>query len=243
MTGRPSLAERLAQVRATLPPQVRLVAVTKQISAGVVRLAYNLGIRDFGESRLQEAQAKQAQLRDLPGITWHFIGHPQTNKTRGILTHFAWIHGVDSLALAQRLDRTAGELGLTPRVCLQVKMRPDPQKFGWEPGDLRAALPVLDTLTHLQICGLMTLPPQDLSHPEIQTVFQEAQALAAAITAQGWSRIALTELSMGMSEDYLLAIAAGATIVRLGRILFGERPAEALPNSLQSEHRAAEFLS
>src|SRR4028118_2258788 len=118
MTG--LIAERIANIRQQLPAGVRLIAVTKQVPVDAMREAYAAGIRDFGESRIQEAELKQSQLQDLPDITWHLIGHLQSNKARKALEQFHWIHSCDSLNLAQRLNRLAAELSLRPKVCLQV---------------------------------------------------------------------------------------------------------------------------
>jgi hypothetical protein len=219
-----SIADRIEQIRATLPASVRLIAVTKQVSVAAMRAAYAAGIRDFGESRVQEAETKQTQLQDLPDITWHLIGHLQTNKAQKALAQFQWIHSLDSLKLAERLNRLAEPLSCKPHVCLQVKILPDPDKAGWMVPDLVADLSHLNQLTHLNIQGLMTIPPLGLTAAETLTVFQGAQALADEIKQQNWSNINMHELSMGMSGDYPLAVQAGATMVRLGRILFGDRP-------------------
>jgi hypothetical protein len=217
------IAQRLAVVRQQLPASVRLIAVTKQVSPAAMREAYMAGIRDFGESRVQEAASKQQQLQDLPGITWHFIGSLQSNKAKKALELFEWIHSLDSLKLAQRLDNLAQELSCQPQVCLQVKLLDDPTKSGWTVHELLDALPELNQCRHLQIRGLMTIPPLGLNEAEILSFFERTRELADKINRQNWSSLEMQQLSMGMSEDYLLAVRAGATMVRLGRILFGER--------------------
>jgi hypothetical protein len=219
----PSIAERIAALRQTIPAPVRIIAVSKTFPAQSIREAYAAGLRDFGESRLQEAIAKQAQLADLSDITWHFIGHLQRNKAKQALLHFPWIHSVDSLVLAQRLDDLAQAGGVTPNLCLQVKLRPDPQKYGWIPDDLMNALPSLHKLQHLNLCGLMTILPLDLTAAAQLLTFQELKNLAQAIQQHPTHSLPMVELSMGMSQDYPLAIQAGATMIRLGRILFGDR--------------------
>lgn len=219
------IAERIAFVRHQLPTSVRLIAVTKQVSASAIREAYVAGIRDFGESRIQEATDKQRQLQDLPDITWHLIGTLQSNKAKKALELFQWIHSLDSLKLAQRLDSLAEQLSCQPQVCLQVKLLNDPNKSGWTVPELLAALPELNQCRHLQIRGLMAIPPLGLKDSEILNFFEQTRTFAAKIQQQNWSRIQMQELSMGMSEDYHLAVQAGATMVRLGSILFGERPA------------------
>jgi pyridoxal phosphate enzyme (YggS family) len=217
------ITERIAHIRQQLPAGVRLIAVTKQVSVDAMREAYAAGIRDFGESRTQEAEAKVAQLKDLPNLNWHLIGHLQNNKAKKALEQFQWIHSCDSLKLAQRLNRIAAELSLRPQVCLQVKVVPDPDKYGWTVPELLADLPELDQCDAIQIQGLMTILPLGLSQQESLAVFEHTRELAEKIRQQNWSNLQMHELSMGMSGDYPLAVPAGATMVRLGRILFGER--------------------
>jgi len=219
------VAERIAQVRQHLPASVKLIAVTKQVPALAMREAYNAGVRDFGESRIQEAASKQEQLQDLPDITWHLIGTLQSNKAKKALEQFQWIHSVDSLKLAQRLDRLAQQVSCQPQVCLQVKMLSDPNKSGWSVPELLNDLPELNQCSNLKIQGLMTIPPFGLNDSEILSVFERTRELADKIKQQNWSHIQMQQLSMGMSDDYKLAVQAGATMVRLGRILFGGRPA------------------
>ncbi|NET02102.1 MAG: YggS family pyridoxal phosphate-dependent enzyme [Sphaerospermopsis sp. SIO1G2] len=217
------ISERIAHIRASLPPSVRLIAVSKKVSTELIREAYNAGIRDFGESRIQEATIKQAELQDLPDITWHFIGHLQSNKAKKALELFDWIHSVDNFKIAQRLNTLAEELEVNPPVCLQVKILPDPHKSGWMVSELLADLPTLDQCKNLRIQGLMTIPPLGLQDAEIVNVFHRTQKLAQEINDKNLSSIKIEHLSMGMSGDYQLAVSAGATMVRLGTILFGDR--------------------
>ena len=218
-----SIAERLDLLRQQIPPNVRLVAVTKTVSVEVIREAYAAGIRNFGENRVNEAISKQEQLQDLPDICWHFIGHLQTNKAQKALQHFDWIHSLDSLKLARRLNSLAAEMSERPKVCLQVKVMSDPNKYGWEVANLLQDLPELDRCENLNIQGLMTILPLGLSESETLAAFKATAALAEKIASQNWSNLEMNQLSMGMSADYLLALAAGATMIRLGRIIFGER--------------------
>jgi len=219
------IADRIATVTAELPPSVRLIGVSKKQPVSAIQTAYQAGLRDFGESMVQEAIAKQTELADLDDITWHLIGHLQSNKARKALEHFDWIHAVDSLKIANRLDKIAGEISRSPYCCLQVKMVPDPAKFGFTLEELWSALPQLNQLTHLKIVGLMTIPPLASSMAEVEAIFQRAKLLADQINQQGFDRVHISELSMGMSGDYPVAIAAGATLIRLGTTLFGDRPA------------------
>lgn len=221
MTG--SIAQRIAKIRQNLPDSVRTIAVTKQVSVEAIREAYASGVRDFGESRIQEAEVKQAQLQDLPDITWHLIGHLQSNKARKALEKFQWIHSLDSLDLAQRLNHLANSLCLSPQVCLQVKILPDPSKYGWSVPDLLTDLPALNRCDALQIRGLMTILPRGLDPAESLEAFKRTCELADKIKQQKWSNIQMQQLSMGMSGDYPLAVQAGATMIRLGQIIFGER--------------------
>ena len=223
MTG--LITERIANIRQQLPAGVRLIAVTKQVSVDAMQEAYVAGIRDFGESKVQEAEAKLAQLGDLPDLNWHLIGHLQSNKAKKAVEHFQWIHSCDSLNLAQRLNRLAVELSMRPKICLQVKVAPDPNKYGWTVPELLADLSELDQCDALNIQGLMTILPLGLSQQESLEVFERTRELAEKIRQQNWSNLQMQELSMGMSNDYSLAVQAGATMVRLGRIIFGERTA------------------
>ncbi|MGB3535636.1 MAG: YggS family pyridoxal phosphate-dependent enzyme [Microcoleaceae cyanobacterium] len=218
-----AITQHINQIRADLPPKVRLIAVTKTVSVEAMRAAYQAGIRDFGENRVQEAQEKQTQLQDLVDIRWHLIGHLQSNKAVKAIELFDWIHSVDSLKLAKRLDRLAQELTRSPQVCLQVKTLPDPDKFGWSENELLRDLPQLNELQHIKIKGLMTILPQGLEQSETKQAFERTRTLSEQIRQQNWSQIQMQELSMGMSGDYPLAIGSGATMIRLGQIIFGAR--------------------
>ena len=209
------LQQRLPMILGALPPGTRLLAVSKGQDAAAIRAAVALGQRSFGESRLQEALAKQAELADLPPLDWHFIGRLQANKVRPVLRAFGTIHSIDSLALAQRVARIAGEEGLRPQLLFQVKFRPDSAKGGFAPAELRAQWPQLLDLAPAVPVGLMTITPQGLSASESQDVFRDCRALVDSL--------ALGECSMGMSGDWREAAAAGSTWVRIGSALFGER--------------------
>lgn len=218
-----SISERITSISASLPPSVRLIAVSKTFAPEDIRAAYAAGIRNFGENRIQEAASKQAELQDLADITWHFIGHLQSNKAKKALELFDWIHSVDNLKLAQRLNQLAPQVGVSPQVCLQVKILPDPNKSGWTVPQLLEELPQLNECKNLQIQGLMTIPPLGLNETETLHVFKSTKKLANDIKEQNWSHLKMHELSMGMSGDYPLAVEAGTTMVRLGTILFGKR--------------------
>lgn len=217
------IPQQIDLVRQKIPAEVRLIAVSKQVSVSAIRIAYDCGIRDFAENRLQEAIAKQEQLRDLSDICWHFIGHIQSKKARKVLEHFSWIHSLDSLKLAKKLNNLAAELSISPQVLLQVKILPDPNKYGWEVSELVSALPQLNSCEHLNIQGLMAILPLGLSPEQILAAFTQTRKVAETIQQQQWTNLAMNQLSMGMSGDYLLAIKAGATMVRLGTVIFGQR--------------------
>ena len=221
MAVAPQLTSSLQNLLAGLPPAVRLVAVSKTVASEQIRWAYDCGVRDFGESRLQEALPKMVALADLD-ITWHFIGRLQANKARRIIEHFSWIHSVTDLAIASRLNKLAAELQKRPQVCLQVKLWQDDQKLGWSEAQLGHDLNQLQHLDNLDWRGLMAILPVGLRPPERLEYFQSVAHLAQRLRAQ--SSLPLRELSLGMSGDYKEAIAARATMVRLGSIIFGARP-------------------
>ncbi|MEB3332101.1 MAG: YggS family pyridoxal phosphate-dependent enzyme [Synechococcaceae cyanobacterium] len=214
--GEEPLAQRYAALRGALPPRARLLAVSKGQPAEAIRKLVALGQRSFAESRLQEAAAKQEALADLEPLDWHFIGRLQANKARAVVRRFSTIHSVDGLALAQRLQRIAGEEQRCPAVLLQVKLRPDPGKTGFTPEALQNCWPQLLVLAPLRLVGLMTIAPQGLDAAGRSRLFEECAALARSL--------GLVELSMGMSSDWPEAAAAGATWLRIGSGLFGPRP-------------------
>ncbi|MEB3307640.1 MAG: YggS family pyridoxal phosphate-dependent enzyme [Cyanobacteriota bacterium] len=206
------MGERLRAIGLELPAGTRLLAVSKGQPAGLIREAVAAGQISFGESRLQEALAKQNELVDLSPLDWHFIGRLQANKVRAVLRAFGTIHSVDSVALARRLGRIAREEDCSPAVFYQVKLRPDPAKGGFEPQDLIHAWPELNDLAPLRNVGLMTMAPLGMSMEQRRLIFEECAALAGTL--------GLTELSMGMSGDWREAAAAGSTWVRIGSALF-----------------------
>lgn len=218
-----SIAQNLARLRSELPDKVRLVAVSKTHGADKIRLAYAAGQRDFAENRLQEALSKQEELADLTDIRWHFIGHLQKNKAKKAIANFDWIHTIDSLALAQKLNRYAEDLEQTAKFCLQIKPLPDPQKSGWEIPAFLEQMTQLADCRYLKIQGLMTILPFGLAQPETKQAFLEVKALLQQLNKAEDFPFTLSELSMGMSGDYLLAVKAGSTMVRVGRSIFGAR--------------------
>ncbi|MEL6909519.1 MAG: YggS family pyridoxal phosphate-dependent enzyme [Cyanobacteria bacterium J06629_2] len=219
------ISQKIASIVSEIPQNVELVAITKQTSPEAMAEAYAAGVRNFGENRLQEALIKQVELKELTDVNWHFIGHIQKNKVRKVIENFTWIHSVDSLSLAQRMNRIAAELDLMPKVFLQVKILPDPDKYGWSVEQLLEDLAQLDQYSQLNIQGLMTILPWGLSPSAAFQAFEAVAKLSAEIKRKNYPNLSMSELSMGMSGDYQLAIKAGATKIRLGRTIFGERKA------------------
>lgn len=210
-----SLFDRWTALRAELPATARLLAVSKGHPAEAIRALAESGQRDFGESRLQEALPKQELLADL-SLRWHFIGRLQSNKVRSVVRAFPVIHSVDSLPLAQRLSRIAGEEARRPEVLLQVKLRPDANKGGLLREELLLAWSELRSLPSMTVVGLMTMAPIGCEADDRQALFRECRELA--------DHLELGECSMGMSGDWHEAAAAGSTWLRLGSVLFGPRP-------------------
>lgn len=241
-----SIADNVARIRQRIAAaaaragrrteEVTLVAVSKTFPAECIREAYAAGVRHFGENRVQERASKAAELRDLPDATWHLVGHLQSNKARRAVELFTSIDSVDSLALAQRLDRLVGErftaevagngVGPLPaappfaderlRILLEVRLAPEETKHGVEPDGLPALVAAVRALPRLDLRGLMCIPPWCANPADARPYFRRLRELRDETQAG-------PELSMGMSHDFEVAIAEGATQIRLGTALFGQR--------------------
>ena len=195
---------------------IGLLAVSKTKPAAAVREAYAAGIRDFGENYLQEALEKQTELSELP-LIWHFIGPIQSNKTKPIAEHFAWVHSVDRLKIAQRLSEQR-PADLPPlNICLQVNVSAEDSKSGCAPAELAALALAVSQLPNLRLRGLMAIPEPTEDRTEQDAAFAAVRDLQASLN------LPLDTLSMGMSHDLESAIAQGATWVRIGTALFGAR--------------------
>ncbi|BFU95444.1 MAG: conserved protein of unknown function [Nitrospira sp.] len=206
------------------PASVRLVAATKAVSAERVREAVVAGLRLAGENRLQEAILKIQALRDEP-LRWHFIGQLQRRKVREVVARFDIIHSVDTLELALEIDRRAEAAAIRQDVLLEVNVAGEPTKAGFSPDQLEEQLSQFSGLTHLCIRGLMTIPPP-VDNPERTRVhFRALRELAGRLSGQAVPGVEMTELSMGMSSDYVVAVEEGATLVRVGTAIFGRRDA------------------
>ena len=207
------------------PSAVELLVVTKTWPPEVISEVLEAGHQLLGENKLQEAGAK---IPELDGAArWHFIGHLQRNKARKALVLFEAIHSIDSLRLARHLDRVAGELGQRPEVYLQVNTAGEESKSGFGVTELRDALDDLFALEHLQIAGLMSIPPAVGDSEAARPFFRELRELRDGLEGLG---VSLPGLSMGMSSDFEVAIEEGATIVRVGSSIFGPRGPEGVPS-------------
>ena len=226
-----SIPENLERVRAQIAraaaksgrsaDDVELVAITKTHPAEKVQEAIEAGQALFGESRVQEARAK---IPELPSnIRWHFVGHLQKNKVRQALPLFEVIHSVDSLALAQDVNRIAEEEGLYPRVLLEVNLAGEGTKFGFAPDHLREQMEILLALPRLSIEGLMCIPPLAVESEDSRKFFVQVRKLRDSLEKE--FSIKLPQLSMGMTQDFPIGIEEGATLVRVGTAIFGERRA------------------
>lgn len=226
------LAENIAAVRTHIAEAARkagrdsqeitLVAVSKTKPIELVEVAYNLGVTDFGENRVQEALPKIEHFHP-PALRWHLIGHLQSNKAGKVVEPFALVHSVDSLHLAQVLNHHAQENGKRLPILLQVNVAGEASKEGMAPDETPELAGQIAALPALQIEGLMTIAPLVSDPEEVRPVFRELRRLRdrlrAEIPASTWAH-----LSMGMTDDYRVAIEEGATIVRVGRAIFGARP-------------------
>ncbi len=224
-----SIADNLEGVRAQIAQaaaksgrsadDVELVAISKTHEAERVREAIEAGQSLFGESRVQEARVK---IPELPSnLRWHFVGHLQKNKIRHALPLFELIHSVDSLALAQDINRIAEEDGLHPRLLLEVNVAGEGSKFGFTPEKLREDLENLLAFSRLSILGLMTIPPIAEKAEASRKYFVELRELRDRLQTE--FHVDLAQLSMGMTQDFAIAVEEGATLVRVGTAIFGKR--------------------
>ncbi len=219
-------ATNVALTTATVIParQVSLIAVSKTKPSAMIREAFAAGQRLFGENYVQEGVAKIAELRDLraQGIEWHFIGPLQSNKARLVAQHFDWVHGVDRLKIAEALARNRAELGDLARlnVCVQVNVSGESSKSGVAPGEAAALAKQMTALPALKLRGLMTIIENTPDEATQRAQFGMMRKLQQQLNGEG---LALDTLSMGMSQDFRVAIEEGATMVRIGSAIFGLR--------------------
>ena len=185
--------------------------------------AYEAQVRIFGENRLQEAQRKMEEIGSKPQLSWHFIGRIQRRKIKSIVGCFELIHSVEDLEQAREIDRRAHMAGVQQAVLLEVNIGKESHKGGFSKTDLMKTLPALNGLNNLSVRGLMTIPPWEKDAEAARPYFCELRGLADIIRQSSFSRIRMDDLSMGMSQDFPVAVEEGATLVRIGTAIFGER--------------------
>ncbi|MEK9628352.1 MAG: YggS family pyridoxal phosphate-dependent enzyme [Nitrospinota bacterium] len=206
------------------PSTVRLIAVSKQMSSEKVLAAHQAGAKCFGENKIQEAVSKIDEV-NLADVSWHFIGHLQKNKVKFLDSRFELIHSVDSLPLAEKISASCENQNRKQAVLLQVNVSGEEAKFGMTPSDLKDNLADFGKLKGLKVQGLMTIPPQDSDPENSRKYFSALRELRDECQALNVEGIELKELSMGMTSDYSIAIEEGATLVRVGTAIFGQRDA------------------
>ncbi len=218
-----TIAERIDAIKATLPPSVGLVAVSKFHPAEAIAEAYAAGQRTFGESRVQELLAKQPALPH--DIDWHFIGHLQTNKARQIIGRTALIESVDSLRLLELIDDLSAKAGVVTRVLLEVHVAAEESKYGFTPGEITDYFDRrgYESLRATHICGIMGMASNTDDLDRVRSDFETLASIFRNIKAACPDLRGFDTLSMGMSDDYPLAVEAGATLVRVGSSIFGPR--------------------
>lgn len=219
-----SISESIKKIQSELPPGVKLVAVSKFHPIERLMQAYDAGQRIFGESRVQEMVQKVPLMP--ADVEWHFIGHLQTNKVRQLLPNVSMIHSVDSLKLLQCINKEAARIGKIVNVLLQVHVAQEQEKFGFSVDELEQIASGTDDLamSNVRICGLMAMATNTDDEAEIRSEFARAHAVFEHLKHGAFSNNAsFCELSMGMSDDYPIAVDEGSTMVRIGTTIFGER--------------------
>lgn len=202
------------------PAAVKIVAVTKTVPVDRIREAVAAGLADLGENRVQEFQEKYPLLEN---VNWHIIGHLQSNKVKYIADKVSLIHSLDSLSLAETISGRMAALGKSAEVLVQVNIAREATKSGIEPGETIKFIESAAKLPGIKIKGLMTIAPFTDNRDEVRAVFRRLRTLAAEAKEIGIPGVAMDHLSMGMSNDYITAIEEGATLLRLGSIIFGQR--------------------
>ena len=228
-----SIAENVARIRAEMaaaareagrdPAEITLVAASKMNDAARVREAIAAGVDVCGENRVQEMLEKQAQGA-YEGAPLHFIGHLQKNKVKQVVGLAALIHGVDSLALLELIDRCAEKRGLTQDLLLEVNIGAEESKSGFAPEEIPVALSAAASFSHIRVRGLMCIPPAGLGEEENRLNFTKMNKLFVDNSGKKYDNVRMDFLSMGMSADFACAIACGANMVRVGSAIFGPRP-------------------
>lgn len=219
-----SKIRRAAEKVGRSPHSVRLVAATKAVTEDRIQEGIGAGLTILGENRLQEAVVKIAALKDVP-VRWHFIGQLQRRKVRSMIGLFDLIHSVDSMELAQEINRRAGEAGCCQDILLEVNIGNEPTKAGFQPDTVIGLVPAMAGLPHIRVKGLMAIPPPTQDAEQARPYFRQLRHLAVPIAELRLPSVVMDELSMGMSNDYEVAVEEGATLVRVGTAIFGARHA------------------
>ena len=212
-----NIPQNIANIRATLPKGVTMVCVSKFHSHEAIMEAYACGERDFGESRVQELLPKYEALPK--DIRWHFIGHLQTNKVKQIVPFVHMIHSVDSVRLLETINKEAEKIGRHIKVLLEVHVAKEETKSGFTPEEFLSLKTQLSSLNHIEVCGVMGMATNTEDQEEWHRCFREIKSLASHLSPI----LSSPEISMGMSDDYLVAIEEGSTMIRIGSTIFGER--------------------
>ena len=214
--------DEAAQKAGRSPDSIRLISVSKQVSSGKIIEAYQAGSKCFGENKVQEAVSKIDEI-NAQDISWHFIGHLQKNKIKYLDSRFELIHSIDSLSLAEKISMYCEGQNQIQAVLLQVNVSGEEAKFGMTPAELENQLSSFGQLKGIQVQGLMTIPPQNSEAENSRQYFSALRVLRDKFQAMNIEGVELKELSMGMTNDYLIAVEEGATLVRVGTAIFGQR--------------------
>ena len=226
------VSENLLQIRSRIaaacersgrkPGDVRLIAVSKTKPVEMIREAYAVGQTEFGENKVQEMCQKAEELSELP-ITWHLIGHLQKNKVRKAVAVAAMIHSVDTVELAAEIQKEAARIDKVQDILLEVNVAAEESKFGFRPDEVSAAADEINRMPNVRLCGLMTVAPYTENPSENRVFFQQLRKLAVDIQSKKTDNVSVCCISMGMSNDFEEAVEEGATMVRVGSPIFGER--------------------
>ena len=226
------VSENLLQIRSRIaaacersgrePGDVRLIAVSKTKPVEMIREAYAEGQTEFGENKVQEMCQKAEELPELP-ITWHLIGHLQKNKVRKAVAVAAMIHSVDTVELAAEIQKEAARIGKVQDILLEVNVAAEESKFGFRPDEVSAAAEEINRMPNVNLCGLMTVAPYTENPSENRVFFRQLRKLAVDIQSKKTDNVSVCCISMGMSNDFEEAVEEGATMVRVGSLIFGER--------------------
>lgn len=201
--------------------EVTLIAVSKTKPVSMLKEVYDLGIRDFGENKVQELTEKYSEMPS--DLTWHLIGHLQRNKVKQVIDKAALIHSVDSIRLAETIENEAAKKNIIVDILLEVNVAEEESKYGFKVNEVLSAVEHIATFSHIRIKGLMTIAPFVENPEENRTVFSSLQKLSVDIAKKNIDNVSVNILSMGMTNDYQVAIEEGATMIRVGTGIFGKR--------------------